>query len=55
MVTASRLEKTLGDSWTHLDIHNCSFIMAIASKEIHQSKQNWGSGVHMIHTYVELF
>ena len=42
--------QTWEDSWGHLDTskHNHSCIMAIASKALHQSKQNWDSGCYNI-------
>ena len=49
--------QTRENSWGHLDTskHNYSCIMAIASKALHQSKQNWGSGCYNIEHWLQAF
>ena len=47
--------QTSEDSWGHLDTskHIYSCIMAIASKALHQSKQNWCSGCYNIEHWLQ--
>ena len=49
--------QTLEDSWEHLDIlkHKYSCIMTIASKALHKSKQNLGSGWYNIEHWLQEF